>query len=265
VTAAGRRGFLSLLESLREDEIRKMLPLLGTRGRLLEIGAGSGWQARELSAQGFTVDAIDIETSEYRVARVWPVVEYDGVRIPFPDGTFDVVFSSNVMEHIPHVEEFQSEILRVLKAGGVAVHAMPSFSWRLWTTVAHYPWMVRQTLKRVGGDRTGLRAGPTEALPTASTERVRARGSIILRASRALAAPRHGETGTMLGELWLFSRPRWRRLFIRAGFDAVATHSLGLLYTGYLVLGELLPIALRRPMAALLGSSCVAYSMRKRT
>ncbi|MCU0650054.1 MAG: class I SAM-dependent methyltransferase [Gemmatimonadaceae bacterium] len=265
MTAAARRRFLSILEALRHDEIRGMLPLLGSGGRVLEIGAGSGWQARELASQGFTVEAIDVASSEYRASRVWPVIEYDGLRIPFPDASFDVVFSSNVLEHIPHVEAFQGEILRVLRPGGIAVHAMPSFSWRLWTTLAHYPWIVRQFAKRLAGDRTGLRAGPTEDATALSTSAPATRPSKLRRAAAMLGAPRHGETGTMIGELWLFSRPRWRGLFERAGFHAIATRPLGLLYSGYLVFGDLLSVAARRRLASLLGSSCIAYSMRKAT
>jgi predicted SAM-dependent methyltransferase len=65
------------------------------------------------------------------------VVDYDGQRIPFGDDSFDVVFSSNVLEHIPHVDAFQQEIHRVLKPGGVAVHIVPSSSWRWWTNITH--------------------------------------------------------------------------------------------------------------------------------
>ena len=46
----------------------------------------------------------------------------------FDDGLFDIVFSSNIMEHVQHVEEFQQEIKWALKWGGVAVHILPSGS-----------------------------------------------------------------------------------------------------------------------------------------
>jgi SAM-dependent methyltransferase len=128
---------LEHLASIRRFELEFALHSFPHSGRVLEIGAGTGWQAQTLQAQGFEVDAIDLSSSNYKDNRVFPVVDYDGHRIPFGDNTFDVVFSSNVLEHIPHLEEFQKEIHRVLKSGGVAVHIVPSSSWRFWTNITH--------------------------------------------------------------------------------------------------------------------------------
>lgn len=131
------RESLEHLEAIRRYELEFAQHAFGPSGRLLEIGAGTGWQANALQAQGFDVDAIDLSSSNYKEHRVFPVVDYDGHRIPFGDATFDVVFSSNVLEHIPHLQAFQQEIHRVLKPGGVAVHIVPSSSWRFWTNITH--------------------------------------------------------------------------------------------------------------------------------
>jgi SAM-dependent methyltransferase len=128
---------LTHLETIRRHELESVVRLLPPAGEILEIGAGSGWQASALAERGYTVHAVDIASSYYRVARVWPVMEYDGRRIPFDADRFDVVFSSNVLEHIPHLEEFQAELHRVLKPGGRAIHVLPSSSWRFWTNITH--------------------------------------------------------------------------------------------------------------------------------
>ena len=88
-----------------------------------------------MQSLGYDVSAIDIDSSNLRDDRIWPVTNYDGMKIPFDDNAFDIVFSSNVLEHIPHIVEFQEEIQRVLKPGGVAVHILPSSSWRLWSNI----------------------------------------------------------------------------------------------------------------------------------
>ncbi len=82
--------------------------------------------------------AIDVKTSQHAQHRVWPVTIYDGKVIPFQNDCFDIVFSSNVLEHIPHVNAFQNEIKRVLKHCGRSVHILPSGSWRFWSLVTHY-------------------------------------------------------------------------------------------------------------------------------
>lgn len=128
---------LDHVEELRMDELATALKMLPPCGKLLEIGAGTGWQANALERAGYQVYAIDLPTSNYRESRVRAVTEYDGRTIPYPTSYFDVVFSSNVLEHIPHVREFQAEIQRVLKPGGVALHLLPSSSWRCWTNLTH--------------------------------------------------------------------------------------------------------------------------------
>ncbi|MBT3504635.1 MAG: class I SAM-dependent methyltransferase [Piscirickettsiaceae bacterium] len=123
------------LEAVRLEELEVAHDYLPSEGRLLEIGAGTGWQAQALQDRGYDVSAIDIALSNLRNKRIWPVTDYDGMKIPFKDNTFDIIFSSNVLEHIPHIFEFQKEMQRVLKPEGIAVHILPSSSWRFWSNM----------------------------------------------------------------------------------------------------------------------------------
>src|ERR1044071_1221452 len=91
------------LANIRLYELDRVSSYLRKGYKVLEIGAGAGWQAKKLSERGVRVTAIDITSSFYKPDQVWPVIEYDGEHIPFPDNYFDIVFSSNVLEHIPHV------------------------------------------------------------------------------------------------------------------------------------------------------------------
>jgi SAM-dependent methyltransferase len=142
------------VEAIREAEILKVVGDLpkGER-RILEIGAGAGWQAKYLGALGYQVSAIDLASGIYRQERIWPVIEYDGKRIPFPENEFDVVFSSNTLEHIPAIVEFQSEIQRVLKQDGLACHVLPSSAWRFWTALTHL--VKRWSIPVVHGESAG--------------------------------------------------------------------------------------------------------------
>jgi len=126
---------LGHLKSVRRLELEFSLLSFPESGKVLEIGSGTGWQAKALQGSGFDVEAIDLDTSKYKEDKIYPVVDYDGHNIPFSDNTFDVVFSSNVMEHIPRLSEFQAEIHRVLKSDGVAIHVVPSSSWRVWSSI----------------------------------------------------------------------------------------------------------------------------------
>lgn len=53
------------------------------------------------------------------------VLKSDVTRLPFPDGAFDIVICSEVLEHIPDNRRAVAELMRVLKAGGDLVVSVP--------------------------------------------------------------------------------------------------------------------------------------------
>jgi ubiquinone/menaquinone biosynthesis C-methylase UbiE len=71
------------------------------------------------------------------------ITDFDGRNAPFHDASFDIVFSSNVLEHVPDLVHMHSEIQRVLTPNGYAVHVLPTHSWRLWTTLSAFPTAVQ--------------------------------------------------------------------------------------------------------------------------
>jgi SAM-dependent methyltransferase len=123
------------LRRLRLEELQRVLESVTMRGRLLEIGAGRGSQAAALARAGFEVEAIDVDPHDVAECE-WPVQRYDGRRIPFPNASFDFVFSSNTLEHVTERDGLQMEIRRVLNDAGVAIHIVPSAAWRFWTNLA---------------------------------------------------------------------------------------------------------------------------------
>src|SRR5437660_12608686 len=130
----------------REDEIRTteigaLRPLFGDARRVLELGAGSGLQASIIASWGLDVATVDLPARE-REARHFTVVEYDGVRLPFPDDTFDVVYSSSVLEHVTNLPALLAEVARVTRPNGRSLHTVPTPVWRAWTIVTHPidPW-----------------------------------------------------------------------------------------------------------------------------
>lgn len=253
---------LDFVRTLRQAEVALALREIAARkpagSSIVEIGGGGGWQARMLADAGYAVRAFDLAGSEYASHRVFPIEDYDGHRIPAPDAAFDVVFSSNVLEHIPHLEAFQAELHRVLKPDGIAVHLLPTATWRLWTSLSHYPWLVEAGVRVVGA-----RLGGGGSVDTQVVERAAGRRSLGQLISLVLLSPRHGETGNVVSEVWHFSRHRWTPTFEAAGWRVLKHGSNGLFYTGYSVLGPRLGLAARRGLSRLLGASCHLYVLEK--
>lgn len=239
---------LDALAMIRAAEIESIVPCFPPRARILEIGAGTGQQALEISRHGFDVAAVEVALSGYREARIFPVTEYDGRRLPFPDASFDVVFSSNVLEHVVDLPALNREIVRVLRPGGLGIHVLPTHTWRLWTTVTLFPAGAQYLL-----------GASQPARPHAAAD-VRASGGLMGKLKRHFE--RHGEHGTLLSEHWLFHPTRWRRAFQASGFEIIEERPVRIFYTGNMIFGTHLSIATRRNLARFLGSSTRIYIMK---
>lgn len=93
------------------------------RRRVLEVGCGTGDDARRLAAAGHEVVALDVEAHD-----AWaldsPGVEFvaaSAERLPFPDADFDAVIERDALHHMGEPGRALREMRRVLRADGVAV------------------------------------------------------------------------------------------------------------------------------------------------
>ena len=103
---------------------------------ILDFGFGEGFQSNYFKNLKLNVSAIDVEKKKDLPKNNIDFFIYDGKNIPFQNNTFDIIFSSNVLEHVPNLDEIQAEIFRVLKDNGICIHILPSTSWRLWTIIS---------------------------------------------------------------------------------------------------------------------------------
>jgi SAM-dependent methyltransferase len=256
-----------LLDELRSAEVRGACGLFPRGARLLELGGGNGFQARILADAGFQVSSIDI-AGRPRGSLRFPVQDYDGKTIPFANGHFDGVFSSNVLEHIPHLPITFAELRRVLVPGGMAVHLLPTPAWRFWTSVVEYPATI-QDLWRRRVRKANSAAARESALAvdlgtsSAAVAAPRMSTARALRGHLTRAFEPHGEYGSAFSELYYFSRSRWQRVFDSNGFELIEQHPTGIFYTGQLMCLEK-RLADRERWARWLGSSCQVYVMRAR-
>jgi SAM-dependent methyltransferase len=247
---------IEFLSQIRAAETEVIVARFPAGARILEVGAGTGQQALAIRSRGFEVEAIEIAASNYKDHQLFPITDYDGRHIPFPDASFDVVFSSNVLEHVRDLPGLDQEIKRVLRPGGICVHVMPTHAWRFWTTLAAFPAGVQKVLALV---RAPTRGGTwAQKVARAATSFVRGLGYLF----QPFVQGRHGERGILLSELWLFRPAVWRRHFRRSGFEIVRDVPMGLHYTGHFVFSSGWPLARRARLARRLGSACHLFELR---
>lgn len=253
--ALGATAQVGHLESLRTAELCAVRGYFQPGTRVLELGAGSGYQAAILSSWGCHVVAIDVrDRPRSSVRPTWYLVlDYDGQRIPFRACSFDIVFSSNVLEHVRDLTGVLGESRRVLKEGGLAIHIVPTSAWRFWTSVAHYGYL----LKRLVG------CGPiATAVSVPSAREVLRKRGLFGAARRVFFPGPHGTGSSAMAELRSFRSSWWLDVFRRAGFELVEARPAGPFYTGYCLL-PWLPVDVRIRLARYLGPGCRAFVLRK--
>ena len=99
--------------------------------RALDLGCGAGDFTAELVRAG--VRAVGADVAQAAIARAsrrhpgvdFRVVPFDGP-LPFDDGAFDLVWASEVIEHVADTAAWLSEVRRVLVPGGRLLLTTPS-------------------------------------------------------------------------------------------------------------------------------------------
>jgi len=122
-----------LVRWIEGDRVRRILALLAPRAndRVLEVGCGAGHLlARVPAGRRFGVDLshVLLQRARGRLGADAALAQGDAIEWPFPSDTFERVYCSEVLEHLPDPATALDEIRRVLKVGGVAVLSVPNES-----------------------------------------------------------------------------------------------------------------------------------------
>jgi 2-polyprenyl-3-methyl-5-hydroxy-6-metoxy-1,4-benzoquinol methylase len=242
-----------------EDSIRLLERYGKPRGNLLEIGAGTGWQAKSLADAGYEVEAIDLPPqsgiSGHAKAREWPIRDYDGSHIPFADDSFDIIYSSNVLEHVVELESLAVDMKRVLRPDGIALHLVPNPQWRLLSLLTYYPGQALDFFCWLNRSQTATVDNSTAA--PSKVER-----TLAAKAIHRVLPPTHGAVGTPVSEIRRFSKRNWDKFFDRAGWDVVYYGNNGLAASGDYLLGTALGMKARRAIGRAMGGISHVYVVR---
>lgn len=236
-----------LLDDIRLAELSAAEAFLPPApARVLEVGAGSGWQSSLLAAKGYDVTSVDV--SPPPDGALVPVLPIDGVSLPFATNTFDVVFSSNVLEHVVDLTGLLAEADRVLRPAGWSVHVVPTPTWRVLTMLTFYMSLPSRVLGRLRANQGG---GSSELLASDTA----VQRTIVDKLRSMLWEPPHGEFPSAAAEIWSYRAGAWRRRFLGS---LLAEQPAGVVYTGYGLVPSL-SLRRRRSAARVLGSACRIY------
>lgn len=97
-------------------------------GRVLENGCGVGMYVQKLAPQTGQIFGLeyDLERAVEARQRAENILGAAGERLPFPDDSFDVILSHEVIEHVQDDRQAVSEIVRTLRPGGRLILFCPN-------------------------------------------------------------------------------------------------------------------------------------------
>jgi SAM-dependent methyltransferase len=156
--------FYSFVKSLYRENLR-----------VLDFGAGRGaWfhkgdsvmkrRLQDLREHGAHVVAVDVDRGvlENRVSHEQVLVQ-PGEPLPFPDGSFDLVVSDFVFEHIEDPTAVTAEIRRVTKPGGwICVRTVNRWGYVRFASALIPNRLHKKALRHIQPERLGLDIFPTE-------------------------------------------------------------------------------------------------------
>ena len=128
-----------------EEAAAFLLPELRAGMRLLDVGCGPGSITRGLAERTAPGEVIGLDLSRETLQAARHDADVRGLRnlryeegsvyeLPFPDGSFDVAYAHQVLQHLRQRDAALREMLRVVRPGGlVAIRDVD------WGTVAYWP------------------------------------------------------------------------------------------------------------------------------
>ena len=100
---------------------------------VLDAGCGTGRGAERLSQLGANVIAVDLGINLLQITQErcsCLTAQASVLTLPFADNTFDIVFSTEVIEHTPNPIASVYEMVRVLKPNGYLSLSTPNLLWQ---------------------------------------------------------------------------------------------------------------------------------------
>lgn len=214
------------LAKLRTKELEIIFKYLKNKRFLkaLELGAGNGYQSKilieicdNLIATDMNADRLSLAEKNSKIE--FAVLDAEKVGSSFDIKSFDFIYSSNLLEHLPDVDLCLKGCHQVLKDDGIVINILPNSNWRVLSSVLHYPVKIvrlfNYLISRVSSNSN------------AQVKKNKLQGNNIKVARRKrsfldiLIPPPHGISANSFSEIFAFRKKTWKKIFERNDFKVI--------------------------------------------
>lgn len=130
-TDGKRSVFEKMYQFIKNITLKNKLNLVNSlqyqKGRLLDIGAGTGDFLNVVKKDGWQISGIEPSEKAKSIA-IKKGISFQEKLSDFEDHSFDVITMWHVLEHVPNLEDQIKELKRLLKPTGTILIAVPNFN-----------------------------------------------------------------------------------------------------------------------------------------
>jgi SAM-dependent methyltransferase len=164
-TDSKRTLFEKIYQLVKRNAIKGKVSLLNkeqnSKGKLLDIGCGTGDFLVEAKNQGWSILGFEPNSDAKRLAANKGVLFTDDI-FTLPENTFDAVTMWHVLEHVPNLQEYITNLKRIIKPNGTIIIAVPNYKsydakyynrfWAAYDVPRHLWHFSKNSIKRLFSD-----------------------------------------------------------------------------------------------------------------
>lgn len=242
-----------MLHTIRKFELDFVLNRLSIHkeSKILDFGAGDGFIISQFQAKGFkNILGVEIEGSNYSNQTNFKILYYSGLIEEFPNMERpDIIYSSNVLEHVDDIEKYLTHFNHILSDGGIQIHIVPTHYWKLYNSIFYYYKVLLFLFNRLGTKKNVKSTSYKEGQKKNFKE-------------SKFFIGRHGSRGNTFDEFTLFHPKSYQKIFDKNEIS-YENFKIPLIYSGHNVFGKILSLKTRRILSKIFGYSCHCFIINK--
>jgi len=208
---------------LREYEIGKILGEFPKEyfDKALELGCGSGKDSKYIAR--YCKKLIALEYNESRLTecndeKTTFVIGDAQDLSQFGDNEMSLIFSSNLIEHLPNINKCLAECKRVVRKDGLVIHTVPNRTWKIFHLLLYYPFGIKVVLWRLFSKNKSMVLSELLGEETNIDSSLRPVNNSLI---SNLLPKTHGISKSHIREFMVWAEKRWITQFERSGLEIV--------------------------------------------